>query len=320
MSTLAVRPLQDGLPFGVRIGGVTREKLADPAVRQEINDLFVKEGMIVFEDVEPTNDMQVALSNVFGPMKEHPVAAVARVDARAMPGLVEIRHRANNGGIVEFGGQRLSHWLPWHFDHCYNNELNLAGVLRATEIAPEGGITGFADGIALYKAFPKDLLSRIEGKDVIYTLNLVYKNNRFGMPRDLVELVEKPGARSMMADTKHLPRALHPAVWTRKTGEKVLHVSPWMAAGIYGEENPSGDALLEEVCQTINEIAKTQSYHHRWKATQMLIWDNTRMLHDVSGNDPAQGRTMQRTTIKGDYGLGRFEHGETGAKILENAY
>jgi taurine dioxygenase len=39
----------------------------------------------------------------------------------------------------------------------------------------------------------------------------------------------------------------------------------------------------------------------------MVIWDNWRVLHAVSGMDPAHGRCMHRTTIKGDYGLGAFE-------------
>ncbi|MGB8365091.1 MAG: TauD/TfdA family dioxygenase [Rhizomicrobium sp.] len=51
--------------------------------------------------------------------------------------------------------------------------------------------------------------------------------------------------------------------------------------------------------------------------TDMLIWDNWRMLHSVTGMDPKYGRRMQRTTIKGDYGLGYFENGGTGDKILE---
>jgi taurine dioxygenase len=39
----------------------------------------------------------------------------------------------------------------------------------------------------------------------------------------------------------------------------------------------------------------------------MLIWDNWRILHSVSGSPPDAGRCMHRTTIAGDYGLGRFE-------------
>ena len=39
----------------------------------------------------------------------------------------------------------------------------------------------------------------------------------------------------------------------------------------------------------------------------MVIWDNHRMLHAVEGCDPTYERRMHRTTITGDYGLGRFE-------------
>ena len=42
----------------------------------------------------------------------------------------------------------------------------------------------------------------------------------------------------------------------------------------------------------------------------MVIWDNWRMLHAVEGNDPKYERQTQRTTIKGDYGLGYFEDGK----------
>lgn len=41
------------------------------------------------------------------------------------------------------------------------------------------------------------------------------------------------------------------------------------------------------------------------------------MLHCVSGHDPRQARRMQRTTIKGDYGLGYFENNGQGDKMLE---
>ena len=91
------------------------------------------------------------------------------------------------------------------------------------------------------------------------------------------------------------------------TGEKCLHVSAYMAQGIVGDETPEGDALLEEVCQEINRLAETCSYHQKWRPTDMVIWDNLRMLHCVSGNNPDEERLMYRTTISGDYGLGRWE-------------
>jgi len=316
--SLIIRPLSEDLDFGARIGGMTHELAQDPAARDEINAVFERDGMIVFEDVEPTNAMQLALSNIFGPLKEHPVRSIARVDRDGMPGVIELRTTPDSGGIVEIGGRRVAHWLPWHFDHCYNDELNRAGILRAAVITPEGGITGFLDGIALYRRFPAELLARIEGAEIAYTLNTQYDTQRFGQPDDLTIVRPKPMGKDFEAQAAAMPRAIHPAVWTRADGAKVLHVSPYMAAGIVGHEDTAGDALLEEVSQTINRIAPLCSYHHQWKPGEMLIWDNWRMLHAVSGHDPSYERTMYRTTIKGDYGLGRFENNGTGGKILQD--
>ncbi len=307
MALADVRPLAEGLPFGVRIGALTREIVADPAVKREIDDLFVKHGMIVFEGVENSDAMQLALSDCFGPLKEHPVKGITRVDADRMPGVVEIASRPDNGGIVEIGGKQLSHWLPWHFDHCYNDELNRAGVLRALEIVEEGGITGFMDGIALYRAFPAELLARIEGKEIVYSLSTQYDELKFGVPDGYRMIKPKPSSPEFLAQAAAMPRAIHPAVWTRPTGEKCLHVSPYMAQGILGMENAEGDALLDAVCCAINALAGQCSYHHKWQPSDMLIWDNLRMLHAVSGNDPRDQRVMYRTTIKGDYGHGRWE-------------
>jgi taurine dioxygenase len=306
MPPLDIRPLRDDLPFGIRVGGLTRAMLDDAALRARIDTLFVEHGMIVFEGVEESDAMQLAISNCFGPLKEHPVKSLARVDADRLPGVIELRTEPGKG-IIEVGGKRLSHWLPWHFDHCYNDELNRAGVLRSVERVAEGGITGFMDGIALYRAMPEDLRRRIEGCEVLYTLSTQYDHLRFGKPAQYRMIEPKPTTQAFLDQAAAMPRAIHPAVWTRPTGEKVLHVSQYMAEGIVGQENAEGDALLEEVCQMLNRLEPECSYHHQWRAGDMVIWDNLRMLHCVSGIDPAQSRLMYRTTIKGDYGKGRWE-------------
>src|SRR5262245_58411159 len=135
---------------------------------------------------------------------------------------------------------------------------------------------------------------------------------RFGRPNNFRVLQVDPHQHAILEQAKEYPRAIHPAVWTRKTGEKVLHLSPWMAEGIEGRENPEGDTLLEAVSQEIIRLGETQSYFHKWKPTDMLIWDNWRMLHRVTGCTPPHPRSVYRSTIKGDYGLGRFENNDQG--------
>ena len=104
---LDVRPLEDNLSFGARIGGVTRESLADEAVRAELNRVFEERGMIVFEGLEPSARMHAELSDVFGPMKDHPSKAVPRVDQDAMPGVIDMACKAHEEGAIHVDGKTL---------------------------------------------------------------------------------------------------------------------------------------------------------------------------------------------------------------------
>jgi len=307
MTTMTVRPVRDDLSFGAHVSGVSHDELRDADVRAQLNELFERYGLLIFEGVEPTPTMQVEFSTVFGRLKDHPSQAVARAGGDDMLGVIEMRHEPNDPGTVLVGGRKVSQWLPWHFDHCYNDQLNRAGVLRAVEIPPEGGLTGFVDGVALYDAISPEVRDRIEGETVIYAMDVIMENLRFGRPEGFQDLEPAAQATEVMAEFEGRPRALHPAVWTRSSGEKVLHVSPWMAKGLEGREDPEGEALLAEVCDEIVAAARELSYFHRWQPTDMLIWDNWRCLHSVSGMSPEHTRCMHRTTIEGDYGLGRFE-------------
>src|SRR5262245_9569822 len=194
MTTVTVRPIRDDLSFGARVGGVTLDQLDDPDVRDRLNQAFEDRGLLIFEDVNPTPKMQVAISTVFGPLKDHPSSATPRAGGDDMLGVIEIRHEPNDGGVVQLDGRLLSQWLPWHFDHCYNDQLNRAGVLRAVEIPPDGGMTGFVDGIALYAAVSPEVRDRIEGEMVIYAMDGILGNLSYGRPDGLAEVSASPGA------------------------------------------------------------------------------------------------------------------------------
>jgi len=316
VASITVRDLRDDLPFGARIGGVDWETLADEAVRAEINRVFESRGMIVFEDMEPTSKMQVELSKVFGPLKDHPTKATPRdADSEDLAeGVIDMHHvpsedPSNVDGLVEIDGRRLARFSPWHFDHCYNDELNRAGVLRAPINAPVGGRTGFMDGIQLYQRFPQALRERLEGLNIIYTLDTRLTKMRFGV--NFTPLGDPPETKELLKEVAIFPRAMHPAIWTRRSGEKVLHIGPWMSVGVEHHEDAEGEAFYEEVCQTINRLGEEGcAYWHDWKPTDMLIWDNWRMVHAVEGCDARYERRTLRTTIKGDYGLGYFEDGK----------
>src|SRR5262245_55027019 len=105
---LKVKPIDANLSFGARIRGVTLDALKDEAIRRQINDVFWDQGVIVFENVEPTGAMHVALSTVFGPLKEHPSPAIKRTQEDQYPGIVDNIHTPNERGICNVDGQLLS--------------------------------------------------------------------------------------------------------------------------------------------------------------------------------------------------------------------
>ncbi len=217
MTTVTVRPIRDDLSFGARVSGVTVDLLGDPEVRGRLNEAFEEHGLLIFEAVEPTPEMQVAISTVFGPLKDHPSSATPRVGGDDLLGVIEIRHEPNEGGVVELDGRRLSQWLPWHFDHCYNDQLNRAGVLRSVEIPPDGGMTGFVDGIALYAAVSPEVRDRIEGEKVIYAMDVILDNLRYGRPDGFVEVGRfapdrRRHGRVRAPTPGHPPRGLDPGV------------------------------------------------------------------------------------------------------------
>ncbi len=303
MTEIDVRPLSDELDFGARVRGISRSVLEDAEIRGKLMQVFEDRGMIVFEEVEPSDEMQAALSDVFGPPRDRFVSAVPKDEK--IPGLIKISAEPSNTTVIEVDGERLAGVVGWHFDACYTDALNRGGVLRVETAPPEGGMTGFADGIQIYRDLPKEWQQTAEELSIVYSQERMLHQQRFGMPKDFRLISLQTEARKLLDFIKDDPRAVHPAVWQRKTGEKVLHVGPWQAAGIAGRMDAEGDAILEDLCQIVYKVMKP--YWHKWKTTDMVIWDNWRFVHAVSGYDPKFARSAQRTTIQGDYGLGCFE-------------
>ena len=260
--------------------------------------------MIVFEDIESTAKMQVELSNIFGPLKDHPVKMVERLDQDTMPGVITIR-TSPDAAICEIDGKTLITWQPWHFDHTYNNELNRAGVLRAETIAPEGGMTAFADGIQIYNDMDPAIRAKAEGLNVLYNLDLRYDRQRFGLPKGF-KLVKPHDDMSLSIQNEDGRCSVHPAIWTRPQGEKIFHMCPYGCRGIEGDRS---DAAFEKLAEIWNEAERVMKvYYHEWQQGDMVIWDNTRVLHEATGSNPDEEREIHRTTIKGgDYHLGRWE-------------
>jgi taurine dioxygenase len=304
MARFDVDPLPGQDRYGALVTGLDPEALDEPGVRQALHGLWIERGLVVFRGLAGGADTQIRLSEIYGEPEVHPMMAGTdiRTEHRA---LAPIEFDREDGNIYEVGGELRGGYLPWHFDGAYVDRINHGGILRAEVLPRRGGDTGFIDQIAAYEMLSDDLKARIEGLSVVYSYQPDFTRAKFGSQVD--KLVRMSTLfRKGMDHPSVQTRAIHPLVYRQaETGQKILHVSPWFADGIVGMETPEGDALLREVIDHV--IRPELMYFHKWQAGDMVLWDNWRMLHCATGVPPEETRIMRRTTIVGDYGLGRRE-------------
>ena len=117
-------------------------------------------------------------------------------------------------------------------------------------------------------------------------------------PREVIEIVNykvtgvgvipKPELTPLPETSGPLPAPLEVLALSRSDLKAAVEASPEL-----------GWSLLQTVAEEINRLANACCYVHDWQPTDMLIWDNHRVLHAVEGCDPKYERRMHRTTIKG---------------------
>jgi taurine dioxygenase len=301
-------PLPGQPRYGALVTGLAPEAIDDPEVGRALHALWIDKGLIVFRGIAGGIDTQLRLSAIYGEPEVHPM--MAGTDIRTEhEALAPIEFDREDGNIYEIDGELRGGYLPWHFDGAYVDRINHGGILRPDVLPERGGDTGFIDQIAAWELLPDEIKARIEGLSVVYSYQPDFTRAKFG--RRVDRLVRMSTLfRKGMDHPSVQARAIHPLVYRQpETGKRVLHVSPWFADGIEGMETAEGDALLAEVIDHV--IRPELMYFHRWQPGDMVLWDNWRMLHCATGVPPDQRRIMRRTTIVGDYGLGRREEKTT---------
>ncbi len=305
--TLATEPLSPSV--GVEVIGLDTSQPIPERTQRELYGLFVQHGVLLFRGAGRSTEAHLRVSRCFGELERH---SVKESWVEGCPELVDISYIPPPPGTVsetqpiyEVDGQARAGWLPWHTDQCFMPTLSRGGVLRMIQTPAEGGRTGFRDKIALYDTLPDRLKSRIEGLSVIYQFQPQATLHKFGKPEAL-KLTSRSAAMEVLLTRLEcdFPPCVHPMVLTQKeSGRKVLNVSPAYATGIEGMETPDGDALLAEI--VAHCLRPEYAYQHEWQNGDLVAWDNWRVLHNAEGTPPDCTRLVQRTSIRGDYKLGR---------------
>ena len=296
-------PLPGQPAFGAVVTGLAPDDLGDASVQEALRRLWIDAGVIVFRGLDGGEDSHLQLSRIFGQLQDH---MMFRGQPDYHPELIELRYTGEQE-TYEVDGRDLGAWLPWHSDLIYTDRINRGGILRPIVLPRAGGETGFIDRIHAYDTLPDDLKTRIEALNVLYLPDFDATRQKFGRTANI--RLTRTTPRMQEAIAQKLPRTIHPLVYRQpETGRKVLNVSPWFANGVEGMENEEGDAILKAVIEHL--IRPDLAYFHEWQAEDMVLWDNWRMTHSAKGVATDDRRIMRRTTIAGDYALGRVEGAE----------
>lgn len=85
---------------------------------------------------------------------------------------------------------------------------------------------------------------------------------------------------------------MHPS-----TGHPLLICNTLMADFIVGLPKDQSDALLERLCQELEQPEFI--YEHVWKVGDLLLWDNLAVQHARTDFDPNERRALRRTQLRG---------------------
>lgn len=246
-----------------------------PQLADAIREAWRRHPVLVFHDCDLTPPDLVTFGALFGT----PVPVPTQEDLVDTTGLPpEIMIVSN---IVE-NGRRLGHLgggdLSWHTDMCYVPEPALASALFAVEVPKDHGATWFLDMRDVYDRLPGQLRARVE------TLTCKHDDSRTAAG-DLRH------GRAHVTDITTSTGAVHPLVRTRPGDpRKALYLGRRLNSYVPGLQLAESEALLDELWAYCADLGRA----HRWRAGDLVVWDNRVMMHRRDAIPDGERRLMQR--------------------------
>jgi alpha-ketoglutarate-dependent taurine dioxygenase len=173
----------------------------------------------------------------------------------------------------------------WHIDGTTDDIPVKATTLTAQHVAAVGGGTQFASTYAAYENLPDAERKRYDGLRVVHSFEASQR------------LVKPEPSDAEVSGWRRVPTHETSVVWKRRDGRCSLVIGA-TADHIVGIESAESRALLDELLAWSTQ--ERFRYTHDWQVGDLVIWDNTGMLHRALPYDASSERTLGRTTIYGD--------------------
>ncbi|MDX1434552.1 MAG: TauD/TfdA family dioxygenase [Gammaproteobacteria bacterium] len=267
--------------FTAEVSGVDLSRSLDDATFERLHRAFLDHSILVFRGQHLSDEQHIAFSRRFGELEIHTARHWLLPDH---PEILVLSNRGEKGTKPIVNGGAF-----WHSDITYKAKPPLGSLLYALEVPPEGGDTLYADMYGAYETLDEETKRRLEGLRAIHRYADRYrqmsKEDKERPPLDAAQLAEVP-------DVEHPLVRTHP-----ETGRKALFVNEGFTVGIVGMDESEGRALLERLFA--HSISPELVYRHRWRAGDLVFWDNRCTMHRATEYDLRHTRAMHRTTIQG---------------------
>jgi taurine dioxygenase len=242
---------------------------------QAIRRTLITHSVVVIRGMELVPVEQVALTRLLG---EPEMASDMR---NHHPESVEILVVSNSGSTRVVGNQ------CWHSDRSFLPEPTRYTILRAHVVPPSGGDTLFADMVDAYEKLPPQWKTAMVGAMGVHSYDKI--------ARLRAKTHDQPVEKDY--ELKY-PRVRHPVVRAHpETGTPALYVNELCLASIESARGTPIDVPVDKLLAHATDDRFT--YRHRWQPGDVLIWDNTRVLHKAAALSPNVPRVLHRTTTAG---------------------
>lgn len=272
-ASLRVDPLSSAL--GAEIKGVNLTQLSEDEMGA-LQDSWHANLVILIRDQKLSEQDQIDFGVRFGGGQLG--AGKHYLEHEKASGMLYVTNIQENGkakGILPDGE------MQFHSDQSYQESPSKGTILYALEVPSEGGDTLFANAYAAYETLPESIRQHIDG---LKALN-VYDYDANPVKRGTV--------------SSDAPSWVHPVVRIHPvTKRKSLYVNRLMTARIEGIAEDESAELLEFLFT--HQEKPEFVYAHKWKAGDVLIWDNRCALHARTDFDPTQRRLMRRITLQSE--------------------
>ncbi|HKI43007.1 MAG: TauD/TfdA family dioxygenase [Mycobacterium sp.] len=262
---------------GLEISGVTPDDLAGPEAARQTLRALERHGVLVYREVNISDEDLLALSRRLGTLVVQPTGEHQYPEIQTIT-----MDPTKTNAIMASYRQGNFHW---HLDGAMDEIPQKATLLTAKAVDPAGGDTEFANTYAAYAALSESERAEIADLRVMHS---------FAHAQSLAN--PEPTDKERAAWDR-IPTRVHPLVWKRRDGRTSLLVGA-TASEVVGWPAQRGREVLDRL---LNWCTQPQfTLRQKWRTGDLVIWDNTGMLHRALPFAPTSVRLLHRATLVGE--------------------